>query len=205
MPRTETRPATRPCPILRPTMYSTSGPGVMFSKRPAPMKTRRDWRSGTQVQMQKLVEGTLHVLRERIAVRETVLPTQFNGRVERRGGAGFQRKAFVIAAAGFGDDVTENRRSHAASKMRIGGAHRFDFAGSWPELLQRTEAKELVLVPQGVEADLRLLQSRPIEREHVTRWRVGVHAFEMLDEQCLHPGVVKVGRLDHGHTAPCAD
>src|SRR5215813_7042521 len=38
MPRTDTTPAKRPCSTLRPTMYSTAGPGVRSNKNPAAAK-----------------------------------------------------------------------------------------------------------------------------------------------------------------------
>src|SRR5262245_53451214 len=83
--------------------------------------------------------------------------------------------------------------------MGVRRSHRFDFTGRWLELLERTEAKKVVALPQGIEADLRLLQRRPVERKHVTRWRVGVHAFEMSGQQRLHSIVVEVIGFDDGH------
>src|SRR5229473_36847 len=83
--------------------------------------------------------------------------------------------------------------------MRISRAHGFDFASSWLKLLQCTDAKKLFALPQGIEADLWLLQSRPVECEHVTRGRARVHAFEMPRQQCLHAIIAKVAGLDDGH------
>src|SRR5688572_11978487 len=83
--------------------------------------------------------------------------------------------------------------------MRLGSAHGFDFPGSGLEFLQCTEAKKVLALPQRIEADLWLLQSRPIEREYVAWRRVGVHAFEMPSQQRLHPIIAKVAGLDDGH------
>jgi hypothetical protein len=83
--------------------------------------------------------------------------------------------------------------------MCVGGAHRFDFAGPWLELLQCTEAKKVVALPQCIEADLQLLQSRPIQLEHLAWRRVGGHVCKMSGQQCLHSIIPKVARLDDGH------
>jgi hypothetical protein len=83
--------------------------------------------------------------------------------------------------------------------MRVSSAHGFDFAGSWPELLQCTEAKKILALPQCIEADLWLLQFRPIECEHVAWRRVGVHTFQVPDQQRLHAIIAKVARFDDGN------
>src|SRR4051812_5589556 len=83
--------------------------------------------------------------------------------------------------------------------MCIGRAHGFDFARLWLEFLQGAEAQKVVTLPQRIEADLWLLQFRPIECEHVAYRRVGMHAFEMSSQQRFHSVVVKVARFDDGH------
>ena len=83
--------------------------------------------------------------------------------------------------------------------MRVGRAHGLDFARSWPDLLQRPEAKELVALPERIETDLWHLQARPVECEHVPGRCVGVHALKMPGEQRLYPIIAKVGGFDHWH------
>src|SRR6516225_8913243 len=48
IPATDTRPAARPCSMLRVTMYSTAGPGVMRSAIAAPTNRPRRETSGTE-------------------------------------------------------------------------------------------------------------------------------------------------------------
>src|SRR6266446_5472339 len=67
------------------------------------------------------------------------------------------------------------------------------------KLLQCTEAKKVFPLPQCIEANLWLLQPRPIECEHVAWRRVGMHAFEMPGHQRLHSIIAKVAGLDDGH------
>src|SRR5262245_26527216 len=83
--------------------------------------------------------------------------------------------------------------------MRIGGAHRFDLASARFKLFQCADAKQLFALPERIEADLRLLQPRPIEREDVPWRRVGVHAFEVAGEQRLHAFIAEVFGLDDAH------
>jgi hypothetical protein len=113
--------------------------------------------------MQELIEGALFAAVEGAAFDETVLP------IERESG-------LEIVAP------TPVRKCASA-------VHGVDFAGSWLELLQCTEAKKVFALLQCIEADLWLLQSQPI----------GVHTFEMPGQQRLHLIVAKVAGLDDGH------
>ncbi len=83
-----------------------------------------------QIEMQELIEGALLVVTECPAFDETVPAIEVERGFEGRARAGFQRQARVASSAGLGDDVLENRDGNAASQVRIGRAHRFDFAGS---------------------------------------------------------------------------
>lgn len=149
--------------------------------------------------MQELTEGALFVVAERPAFSETKLAIQAESGLESRARSSFQRQTSVTPLTGLGDEVLENRRRDPFSQMRIGSAHGLDFAGSWPELLQSTEAKQGLALPQCIEADLWLLQSRPTEREYVAWRRAGVHACKMPGQQRLHPAIAKVDWLDDGH------
>jgi len=68
-----------------------------------------------QVKMEELIEGTLSVAAESLAVNEAVLAVELERWLERRAGTGLQRKARIPSLAGLGDDVIENRGSDSLS------------------------------------------------------------------------------------------
>src|SRR3954468_15713185 len=101
-----------------------------------------DWRC-FNVKVEELIEGTRFVIAERLPVNEAVLAIEPERGLECRTGPGLQRQARVTSLPGHADDVFENRRGDSRAQVRIGRAHRLDFAGPWFELLEGTEAQEI--------------------------------------------------------------
>src|SRR6266700_816575 len=126
--------------------------------------------------MEELVEIAAHVIAECRAFLEAAPAVERQSRLERWSASGFQAEPSHAARARLLDDVLEQRRADALAQMRRMGAHRFHLRGAVAEILERPDARDGIAVPGRPDGDVRGLQAGPVEREHMTRRRVLMHA-----------------------------
>jgi len=87
--------------------------------------------------------------------------------------------------------------------VRFMRAHGLDFTAAIAQRLERPHSRQRVAVPGCVEADLRCLQARQVEREHIPRRRICVHAIEVNTQQVQHARITEITR-DNLHPSASA-
>ena len=95
-----------------------------------------------------------HIVSERLAFYETMVPVERVRRLEIIPGTRLKAEARYAACSCSGNDVVQHRAPRSPSTHGLNGMHRLDFTVIRRELLQRTHAQEHFIVPDRPKADV---------------------------------------------------